>query len=482
LARGMFPFGYLISSRDKEAENLTKKLIEAKTPIIFQAFFVTSSFLAATDVLKWNIEAEAYDLYEIKMSSTSEEEDEGEGEEGKSRKVNKRKELQFEYDLSFQANALLLCGVKVNKKYLIRLNRDYIRQGELDFTENQLFITEDKTEAIESLMALALREMEQAHDFLSKTIQPVGPCPCYYKGRSSHCTSFAFLNPHVPTYSVHDLNRIGSSKAVLRELLDEGILTIDQIALGDKRLQSKKQKDEQKQSKPRKFNQVKAHQSNEPIIDLDSIKAELNSLVFPLYFLDYETYPTAIPPFSGYHPYQHIVFQYSLHVLQSKESPLQHFEYLNIGEDPSEKIVQGLREQIGDTGSIISWYKKFENSRNHELARSVPLQYGFLHSVIERTYDLMDIVENQYYIHPGFGGKSSIKKVLPVLAPELSYSNLIIKSGTDAIEAYRQLTTGELIGDAVNEKKKQMLEYCKRDTEAMYILWKFFTELVERKM
>jgi hypothetical protein len=273
------------------------------------------------------------------------------------------------------------------------------------------------------------------------------------------------------------LNRIGNSKKYLKELLDEGILTIDKVP-EDERIQPKKIKEGEKPSKPRKLNQVQVHKTQEPIIDLEAIKTELNSLTFPLYFLDYETYPTAIPPYTGYHPYQHIVFQYSLHVLEDEKAEPKHFEFLVFDGDPAERIVESLRKNIGDVGSIISWYKKFENSRNKELARAVPLQFDFLNSLVNRTYDLMDIVENQHYVHPGFQGRSSIKKVLPVLVPELSYKSLGVKNGTEAIEAYRQISVGELTGEAAEKKRQEMLEYCKLDTYAMYRLWKFFYELV----
>jgi len=183
--------------------------------------------------------------------------------------------------------------------------------------------------------------------------------------------------------------------------------------------------------------------------------------------------------FNGYHPYQHIVFQYSLHVLKDKDSKLEHYDLLVLDGDPAEKIVESLRSHIGGTGSLISWYKKFENSRNKELARLVPLHYEFLHDVISRTYDLMDIVDQQYYVHHGFKGSSSIKKVQPVLAPDFSYKHLGVQNGTDAIEAYRQISKGELIGKPLEEKRRQMLEYCKNDTEVMYILWKFFNNLIK---
>jgi hypothetical protein len=479
LARGMFPTGYLVEGRGTEAQNITKKLIEKHTPIIFQAVFATDNYLAATDVLKWNEEAQKYDLYEIKMSTT-EEDDEEELEEGKPKRVNRKKELQYEHDLAFQANVLKDCGVQLNKKYLVRLNRTYVRNGDLDFRQNQLFIVEDKTQAIEPIMPAVAIEMAQAQAYLLTKEMPPDPCPCYYKGRSSHCTAFSFINPAVPAYSVHDLNRIGSSKKYLKELLDEGILEIGDVPIDD-RLKPKAKKTGEKPSKPRKLNQVTVHKSQKPLINFDTLKAELSSLNFPLYFLDYETYPTAIPPYNGYHPYQQIVFQYSLHVLHDKDSEPKHFELLVLEGEPSEKIAISLREHIGDAGTVISWYKTFENSRNRELASLLPQYQDFFTSVIDRTYDLMDIVDGQHYVHPGFEGRASIKNVLPALAPDLSYKKLGVQSGTDAIEAYRKITKRELTGEEAKEKKQQMLEYCKLDTFAMYVLWKFFSEVEETK-
>lgn len=476
LARGMFPAGYLIERRSEGAQELTQKLIAERTPVIFQAVFATDKYLAATDVLKWNESVQKYDIYEIKMSST--EEDDDDDEEGKPRKVNKKRELQYEYDLAFQVNVAEECGVSLHEKYLVRLNRAYVREGDLDFTPNQLFIVENKTEAIDRLKPTAAIEMSQAQAYLSALEMPPAPCPCYYKGRNSHCTAFTYINPDVPTYSVHDLNRIGNSKRYLKELLDEGILKISDVPIDD-RLIPKPPKANAKPSKPRKLNQILVHKSQEPLINFESLKAELDLLTFPLYFLDYETYPTAIPPYSGYHPYQQIVFQYSLHVLKNKDSEPAHFECLILNGEPSERISKSLREHMGDTGTVISWFKTFENSRNKELAGFLPSYKDFFFGIIARTYDLMDIVEGQHYVHPGFEGRASIKKVLPVLAPHLSYKKLGVQNGTDAIESYRKITEGELTGEAAKEKENQMLEYCKLDTYAMYVLWKFFSEVVD---
>ena len=116
LARNIFPSGILVKGRNVAAEELTSKLVREQTPVIFQALFTTDKYLAATDVLKWNEEADAYDLYEIKMSSTIEENDD-DTEEGKPKKVDKKKELQYEYDLAFQANVIRACNIKLNRKF-----------------------------------------------------------------------------------------------------------------------------------------------------------------------------------------------------------------------------------------------------------------------------------------------------------------------------------------------------------------------------
>ncbi len=482
VARKMFPGGYLVEGRNQGSQDLTKKLIAEKTPIIFQGVFATNKFMAASDVLKWNEADNVYDIYEIKMSSAAVDGDEV---------AKDAKDDQFENDLAFQANVAQMIGLKIGKKYLIRLNKDYVRKGELDLTPGALFIIEDKTEKINEMMPGVLVDMVRACEFLNQKDQPKAPCDCYYKGRGSHCTTFTYLNPEVPKYSVHDLNRIGNSKRALKSLLDEGILTLDRIPDEDERLKPspiKKPGEEARDGVPRKWNQVKAYKTGEPIIDLEAIKTELNSLTFPLYFLDYETWPRAIPPFNGYYPYQQIVFQYSLHILEKPDAEPIHKEFLHFDGDPAEQIVASLRKDIGNVGTVISWHKSFENSRNKELAEMVPLEFNFLNDLIKRTYDLKDIVENQHYVHPGFLGRSSIKKVLPVVAAltgqekDLDYKKLGVKNGMDAIEAYRQIKDGELVGEAKEQKIKDMLKYCKLDTYAMYVIWKFFYDLVKNSI
>jgi len=60
-------------------------------------------------------------------------------------------------------------------------------------------------------------------------VEPSGPCSCIYKGRSKHCSTFRYSNPHVPDYSVHDISRIGNSPKKLKEIIDGGVFTLENI-------------------------------------------------------------------------------------------------------------------------------------------------------------------------------------------------------------------------------------------------------------
>jgi len=127
-ARKLFPSGVLIEGRDAAAQALTKEYLKRKQDVLFQAIFEKDGFLAATDVLEYDSESDSYFLYEIK--STNE--------------IDEKKHL---HDLAFQANVLRLCGLKIRKYFLIHLNKEYVRVGDLNVTS--LFQIEDVTERIE---------------------------------------------------------------------------------------------------------------------------------------------------------------------------------------------------------------------------------------------------------------------------------------------------------------------------------------------
>jgi hypothetical protein len=461
-ARKLFPDGILIEGRDDKAIKETEELLkERKT--LFQPVFVKDGFLAALDILEFNKIEDKYEIIEVKAS-------------------NEIKDKMHLYDLAFQINLLKRVGLNIGRSYILHLNPEYERGDELDIAK--LFTKEDATEAVGEILEKVNIEMQRAYEFLNKEDEPdkYDDCICIYKGRSSHCTTFYYSHKEVPEYSIHDIARIGVSKKKLMELVDGGILDIKDVP------------EEIDLSEIQK-NQVEAVQLDRPLIKKDKIREELRPLNYPIYFLDYETYPSAIPRFKGFSPYEQIPFQYSLHIVNkwplNEEKDLKHSEYLHTGDnDPSLSFATSLVKDLGRVGSIIVWNKKFEQKRNEELARRVPSLKKEMLEINTRIYDLMDIFSLQYYVHKDFMGSTSIKYVLPVLAPELSYKKLEIKEGGTASMKWNEMVTGiSMINDG-NKTKKIKLEpkdkeliannlktYCKLDTYAMFAIWKHLMEL-----
>jgi hypothetical protein len=196
---------------------------------------------------------------------------------------------------------------------------------------------------------------------------------------------------------------------------------------------------------------------------------QLSGISWPAYYLDFETVQTAIPLYPDTAPYEQVVTQYSLHKCGSTRdftSP-RHFEYLaDPSRDCRRELAESLLGRLGRRGSVVVYYAPFERSRLQELAAKFPDLAPSINAVVRRLVDLLDIVKAGVY-HPGFSGSYSIKKVLPALVPELSYSDLDIRDGSTAVAQFAEMARGQCPPGEADAARRRLLEYCKRDTEAM---------------
>ena len=442
LARELFPCGILIE--DRKDIQTTKELINKKEKIIYQPVFCTDKFEAIADMLIWNSDEKAYDIYEAKSTNSG--------------KNKKKHDDEYKHDLAFQVNVLKKLSVPINKAYIIRLNSDYIRQEKLDVSE--LLVIEDFTNEVMGIADIVLDEMESAYDLLKIENKPQDYCSCVIKGRSAHCTSFNYLNPNVPEYSVHDISRIGNSKKKLAELIDRGIYSIFDVPTDFNLTEIQR-------------NQVDSAQYKRIIFKKSELMNFFGDIKYPLSFLDYETCISAVPRFIGYKPYNQIPFQFSLHVLKNQESELEHFKFLYTNSDnPDLKFIKKLKKYLPEKGSIIVWSKKFECGINRNLAERNNEYLQFVENVNDRIVDLEVPFKKQFYVHHGFKGKSSIKYILPALSSEFSYKNLNIQEGGTASETWNKIVNGKFSNNEIKEKSEDLLKYCQLDTLAMFEIWK----------
>jgi len=207
----------------------------------------------------------------------------------------------------------------------------------------------------------------------------------------------------------------------------------------------------------------------------DKLRNELNEIVWPAYYLDFETTQTAIPLYPDMPPYTSIVTQYSIHKCSAPGNVIDHFEFLaDETKDDRRELAKHLMKDLEEEGSIIT-YSSYEKTTINNLARRFPDISWELNSLINRIVDLEAIIRKNFY-HPDFHGSTSIKRTLPALVPEMSYEGLEIRNGDEAMATFACLAQGKYGDSEVGTIKNHLLEYCKQDTLAMV---KLHQQLVE---
>ncbi len=447
-ARKLFPAGVEITETGAEGQKETAKHIKAKTSAIFQASFLADAFLAKCDVLKYNKTNQNWDLCEVKASNAVQED----GPE----------EEDHITDLAFQGVVLQLSKIPVGHYSLIHVNKEYVRWGEVDV--DALFTLEDVTEKVVARMEEIKSKMDGAKEYLSRKKEPTGPCDCIYSGRNSHCETFDHSNPDMADYGVHDIANIREKK--LRLFTERKIHKLEDIPHDFDLTENQ-------------WNQVNAHRTKKPIIDVEAIRAELGALRYPLYFFDYEAFGLAVPPHDGYAPYKKIPFQYSLDVLHDQKGKPEHFEFLHIeSTDPTESAIANLQNQIKPGGTVIAWSISFERGVNNDMAERVPSAASFFEMVNASLWDLRKIFQNQYYVHPGFEGRTTLKKVLPALT-KLGYDSLDIRDGGQAVREWVRMFAPETTPAERTQITANLKKYCGLDSIAMYHIWQHLWSKIE---
>lgn len=441
LAQKLFPggsdLGKYIPENFSIVFNETEKLIKAENPIIYEAGFNYENLLNFIDILakrdgKWY-------AYEVKASTSVKE--------------------VYLWDTAFQYYVITSSGIELDDISVVYLNNQYIKDGEIDF--HQLFIIESVKNKIMQLIPMVKEYIEQMKLMLEANTFPyIGIGPQCYKPYDCSFTGFCWKN--VPEYSVFDISRLSSEKKF--QLYENGIFNVSDVP-NNFDLNANQQQ------------QVQAEKSGNSTINKDEINSFVSNLNYPLYFLDFESFQPAVPMFDQSRPYQQIVFQYSLHILEKPDGELMHKEFLaEANGDPRIPLIEQLIQDIREIGDIVVYNKSFETPRMNELGRDFPTYKNQIEEINKRVVDLMLPFQKRYYYTPEMQGSYSIKKVLPALVPEFSYDNLNINEGGAASLAFEKLYS-ETDETRINKTRKDLLAYCGLDTLAMVEILKVLNEI-----
>ena len=330
----------------------------------------------------------------------------------------------------------------------MHINNEYVKSGQIE--PNELFVQADITEEV----SIAIEGIEERISEMFEVIKSK-KCPDFNVDdlktiEYDNIAKDEFLDS-LPEENVFQLYHGGVKS---RNLYNDGIILIKDIP------NSQKLTDNQKIQK-------ECAVTGEAYLDKEKLGKFLNSLKYPLYYLDFESINPAVPMFNNMKPYQQICFQYSLHIVKKKGDKPLHISFLADGIDnPIPKFLQSLKENLGEKGDIIVYNESFEKAR---LKEGVLLFPEFEEIVTEnwllRVKDLLIPFRKFDFYDPKQGGSASIKKGLPVMS-DLSYTELMIKNGADASLEYERVTFGDVTKQEKLKVRKALEKYCEMDTMA----------------
>jgi len=443
VARGRWPGGAAMSESPFHHEAAVAAtqaaMADRNVPAVYEAAFLHDDIRVRVDVLARQGNGDGtWDLIEVKSSGAVKDE--------------------HLPDLAVQLMVAEGAGASISRAGVLHINKQYVWEGG-PYDLNALFRFQDMTADARAMFPTLREAIATMREPLWETEPPdiaVGPhCESPYR-----CSFYGRCHISRPGFPVRTLPRL--MPRLRRALEEAGIEDIENIP------------DDFEGLSPLQRRVRDAVRSGLPYVDAGLGEA-LGAVQYPIHFLDFETCNPALPIIPGTRPFQAVPFQWSDHVLP-RRGALRHREYLHGDRtDPREPLARALLGALGDTGTIVV-YSDFEERVIRELAESLPAMREALLRPLDRLLDLHAVIQRHYY-HPGFRGSFSIKQVLPVVVADLSYEGLEICEGSQAALAYLEMTDPEAPADQREKRREALLQYCRRDTEAMVRLYQTLKEI-----
>lgn len=326
LAYKLFPNGIKIkfenSSFDEKCEQ-TRQLLKNNQEVIYEATFCYNDILVMIDILQNT--KEGLIINEVKSSTSL-------------------KNIYTD-DCSLQYYVLSNLNYKIKQVNLIYLNNEYIREDFLDI--NKLFIINDITKEVLLYQEQVKENLKYFEEILNKKEEPnidIGT-HCF---NPYECEGYEYCwnkqRNLCENENIFNISRLNTSKKF--EFYYKDIIDLKDI------------KDLSNFNENQQI-QIKASLNKEIYINKDNIKKFLDTLNYPIYHLDFETFMQAVPEFKGIKPYMQIPFQYSLHI--DHKDKLEHKEFLSeCGVDPRYELAKKLINDIPKDVCVLAYNANFE--------------------------------------------------------------------------------------------------------------------------
>ncbi len=440
LATRLYPGGVLVEEdyrhHDRAVGTTAKFMQDPEVRALYEAAFLFDGVRVRVDILERD-GTDGWNMIEVKSSTSV-------------------KKIYYS-DAALQYYVLDGCGVAINTTGILHLNNQYVYNGHVLDLES-LFTFSDLTDDVVALQADIAAFLNDFNTMLAADQAP-DIKPSRHCMRPYLCEFWEHCTRDMPEFWVLNLNGISQEH-------------LNQLALMDvEDIRDIPESFEMTAIQKRIFTSVRTQKE----YFHPRLESELNDVIYPLHFLDFETMGSAIPRYSGTKTYQAIPFQWSNHILHA-DGRLEHQEYLCVEDkDPRNDFARSLLASLGHSGTIFI-YTVYEKGIIGLLAQHLPAYQDQLLNTLNRFKDLCDITR-KYYYHPKFHGSFSLKSILPALRPEMSYEKLEIREGNQAALEYARMIDPATPTTEKNNIRQNLLKYCGQDTLAMV---KIREELLKR--
>jgi hypothetical protein len=431
-ARACFPGGVLVEGvAHAEAVETTRRLMaDPGVRAIFEGAFECAGLRVRADILVR--QGEGWNLIEVKSSTSAREE-----------------HLE---DVALTRHVAAASGWRIASCTLRLVSRDF-RMGmpvEAFFSDRDVTgETALDPEEVEARTGSLLNALGQA----SRPEVPIG----------LHCRNCAHYDECIPDGHVLSLPRLSEKK--FGELCALKVELIEQI--------------------PDRFSLTVVQRRMRDALKTGRPQAEpglahaLNGMIYPLFFLDFESVGAAFPLYPAVAPHEQVPTQYSVHVLRGPGASPEHREFLHEDRsDPRRPLAERLIKDLDLKGGVVV-YSGYEGRMISGLAERFPDLAPALEGLKGRLFDLCRALQGHFY-HPAFGGSFSIKQALPALVPELGYDDLVISDGLGAAAAYREMIEAGTTAGRKQEIAQDLRVYCARDSLAMVRLYEALCQIACR--
>lgn len=492
----------------------TISAIKSQVPLLYQPTFIYGDYLVRADFMVWN--GMSYDLYEAKAKSGIRKNVKDDWEDKPIWEIEKR----FIHDVSFQVFVInkVLESEKLPKLeniYIAYLNKEYIKKWPLVLsqllTQDQTWIAHEiqitqRNKLVNKLVDDMLLSSEFITDKISKLKEYISLTEeeankQFLRAGTRYLEYFwPYSDKEDKPFGtimwmwIHHSNASHIQDLFYSNSIDISWLTSDDIDWFNDNWQHFI------------YRYLDCKKTWKPIIESNKIREIFDGFSYPICFYDYETISVPVPIMDNTRPYMQTIVQYSLHKYY-EDGSMKHYgavltwfgdhksENIYISDNQNavneeyDKAITGtykdlLLQMITDIwedlekSTFVVWHKWFENSRNNEVSKIYPELSQAFQTINNNTYDLKDIVANWYYFDIKCKWSASIKKVLPVLVPDMDYTKLEIGRWDIAMHALYDLIINSIPKDNRSQTITNLLKYCWQDTLAMVRIFEALKKLI----